>query len=298
MIRKMKIMPVMACVLAGALAFTGCGSSGRAAGQGSVVEIEKTTTASETSGDVTIDEQVLIDHDGMKVTATGYETDSVWGDGVKLLIENNTQKNLTFGCNALIVNDFMITDLFAETVAAGKKSNTTLHLSNSGLKAAGIENVGKIEVDFRIHDSDNYDDVVKSEMVTIKTSAFDQMDTSVDDSGTELYNAGGIRVVGKTVDEDSFWGTAILLYCENNSGKNVGITVDDMSINGFMINPIFSSTVYNGKRAFDDISILSSDLEKNGITELDTVELKFHIYDSDSYATIANSETVTFSAKK
>ena len=29
--------------------------------------------------------------------------------------------------------------------------------------------------------------------------------------------------MGKTVDENSFWGTAILLYIENTSGQNVGI---------------------------------------------------------------------------
>lgn len=297
MIRRIRFMPVVACVLAGALVFTGCGSSGKSAGQGSAAETGEATSSTKASEEVTIDEQVLIDHDGIKVTATGYKVDKIWGDSVNLLIENNTDKNLTFGCNALIVNDFMITDLFAETVAAGKKANENLSLSNSGLKAAGIENVGKIEVDFRIYDSDTFNEVVKSEMVTIKTSAFDDMDTSVDDSGTELYNAGGIRIVGKAVDEDDFWGTAILLYCENNSGRNVGINVDDMSINGFMMDPLFSSTVYDGKRAFDDITIMSSDLEKNGITELDTVELKFHIYDSNTYSTITDSETISFNAK-
>lgn len=41
------------------------------------------------------------------------------------------------------------------------------------------------------------------------------MDTMPRDAGTELYNQGGIRIVGKNVDENSFWGTAILLYLEN-----------------------------------------------------------------------------------
>lgn len=123
------------------------------------------------------------------------------------------------------------------------------------------------------------------------------MDTTPDDAGVELYNANGIRIVGKTVDENSFWGTAILLYCENTSGRNVGISVNDMSINGFMMNPLFSTTIYNGKMAIDDITILSSDLEENGIESIENVELKFHIYDTDSYETIADSEPITFSAQ-
>ena len=105
-------------------------------------------TSVETSSNVTINEQVLVDQDGIKITATGYETDSIWGEGISLLIENNTDKDYTVGCDALIVNDYMISDLFAETVAAGKKSNSNMYLSSSQLKAAGIENVGKVEMYF------------------------------------------------------------------------------------------------------------------------------------------------------
>ena len=156
----------------------------------------------------------------------------------------------------------MITDLFSSGIAAGKKSNETLYLSSSQLKAAGIENVGKIEIYFHIYDSSTYDTVFDPECVVIQTSAYANMDTMPNDAGTELYHQDGIKIVGKTVDENSFWGTAILLYIENNSGKNVGISVDDMSINGFMISPLFSTTVYDGKKSIDDITVLSSDLEE------------------------------------
>ena len=70
-----------------------------------------------------------------------------------------------------------------------------------------------------------------------------------------------------------------------------------MSINGFMINAIYSTTVYNGKMSFDDITIFSSDLEENGIEKIEDVELKFHIYDAHSYNTIADSDAITFSVQ-
>lgn len=246
---------------------------------------------------VTIDEQVLLEQNGIVVTATEYVTDSIWGDGIKLLLENNSDKDITVGCNALIVNDYMITDLFASEIAAGKKSNETLYLSSTQLKAAGIDNVGKIEIYFHVYDSSTYETVFDPECVTIQTSEYANMDTMPNDTGTELYNQSGIRIIGKTVDENSFWGTAILLYIENNSGKIVGISVDDMSINGFMMNPFFSTTVYDGKKAINDITVFSSDLEKNGIVAIEEVELKFHIYDIDSYSTITDSEPITFSAQ-
>lgn len=62
---------------------------------------------------VTIEEQVLVEQDGIKITALEMTEDSIWGEGVKLLIENDSDKNIGVGCNALIVNNYMITDLFS-----------------------------------------------------------------------------------------------------------------------------------------------------------------------------------------
>ena len=259
---------------------------------------EENAAAEKSEGvDVSIEEQVLVDQDGIKITALEYVKDSIWGDGIKVLIENETDKDVMVGCNALIVNDYMINDLFASEVAAGKKSNETIYLSSSELKAAGIDTVGRIEIYFHVYDTDSYDRIFDSDCVTIETSAIDSIDTTANDEGTELYNDGGIRIIGKTVDENSFWGTAILLYIENQSGNNVGISVDDLSINGFMFTPYFSTTVYDGKKCIDDITILSSELEENGIESIDEVELKFRVYNSDSYETIAESDPITFSAK-
>ncbi len=249
------------------------------------------------AGAVSIEEQVLYDQDGLKITAKEYTTDDIWGDGIKILVENDTDQDIMLGCDALIVNDYMIHDLFASEIAAGKKANETIYLSSSELKAAGIDTVGRIEIYFRGSDATTYDTLFEKEGAVIETSAVGEMDTKANDDGMELYNEDGIRIVGKTVDENSFWGAAILLYIENDSGRDVGISVDDMSINGFMMTPYFSTQVYDGKKSLDDITLLSSELEENGIEAVDEVELKFHIYDLDSYDTIADSDPITFTAK-
>ncbi len=308
--RRMKWIATVLCLSVFAAMALGSGQSDSDETRQIVSDEEQEKTdddesVSDDSGDsvdssdavVTIDEQVLVDQDGIVVTATEYVTDSIWGDGVKLLLENNSDRDVTVGCNALIVNDYMITDLFSSEIAAGKKSNETLYLSSRQLNAAGIENAGKIEIYFHIYDSSTYDPVFDSECVVIQTSEYANMDTTPNDAGTELYNQDGIRIVGKTVDENSFWGTAVLLYLENNSGKNVGISVDDMSVNGFMMSPFFSTTIYEGKKSIDDITVFSSDLEENGIKTIEEVELKFHIYDADSYSTIADSEPITFTVQ-
>lgn len=307
--KKVKCLVIMLCfVLFASVLLAGCSSdSGE---KKEIIASNNETTSSNVTGgsdnisttgnseipeNVTIEEQILVDQDGVIITAKDYTTDSIWGDGIKVLLENNSDKDIMVGCNALIVNDYMITDLFASEIAAGKKANDTIYLSSSELEAAGIDTVGKIEIYFHVYDTTSYDNIFDSDCVTIQTSEYANMDMTPNDAGTELYNERGIRIVGKTVDENSFWGTAVLLYCENMSGKNIGISVDDMSINGFMLNPLFSTIVYDGKKSIDDITIFSSELEENGIESIEEVELKFRIYDADTYSTITDTDPITFS---
>lgn len=242
---------------------------------------------------ITIEEQVLFDHDGVVVTAKEYVHDSIWGDGIKVLVENNSDKDTGVGNTALIVNDYMVFDLFSNTVAAGKKSTETIYISSSDLENAGISNIGKIELYLHTFDPDTYMTTYEADAVTIKTSAFETMDTESEVSGNELYNKDGIKIIGKYVEEDTFWGTSVLLYIENNTDNNISVSCDDLSVNGFMVTPLFSSTVYSGKKAVDDITIFESDLEENGIEKVESIELKFHIYDADTYDTIADSDVVT-----
>ena len=298
--KRKQLLAVVLCLSVFFVTAQGCGSSDPDDGKDIVSSENKgdsVTTDESGKVTVTIEEQVLFEQDGIVVTAKEYVTDRIWGDGIKLLIENNSDKNVTVGCNALIVNNYMISDLFVSGVAAGKKANEVMYLSNTELEAAGIENVGQIEAYFHVYDTDTYETLFDTDCVTIQTSGFAGMDMVADDSGEELYNENGIRIIGKTVDENSFWGTAILLYCENNSGKNISISVNEMSINGFMMDPLFTTTIYDGKKAYEDITIFSEDLAANGIEAIDEVELRFHIYDAGSYETIADSDVVKFSAQ-
>ena len=48
--------------------------------------------------------------------------------------------------------------------------------------------------------------------------------------------------------------------------------------------------------AFDDITILSSDLEENNITTVENIAVDFSIIDSDTYETIADTGEIEFSA--
>ncbi len=264
------------------------------------VAVEEETAEEESAadaGETTIEEQVLFDANDVKITATQYNEDGIWGDSLQLLVENNGDASVGIGADVLIVNDYMVANVFSSQVAAGKKANETLDLLTSELEAAGIDNVGQIEVQFHLYDPDTFETTYTGDLVTVQTNHYEDMDTTADQDGQELYNADGVKIVGKYVDEDDIWGTAIVLYLENNTDQNIVIQCDDLSINGLMIYPYFSSTIYANKKAVDEITLLETELEENGIETVEDVELVFNIINYDTFETITTSDPITFSAK-
>ena len=117
------------------------------------------------------------------------------------------------------------------------------------------------------------------------------------DEGKELYNKDGIRILAQYVDEDTFLGTAVQVFMENTSKRDVIIQCENMSINNMMVEGYFSTQLNSGKMAIDTIDVLSSDLEENNITQVQDVELNLLILDPDSFERLAESGVVSFSVK-
>lgn len=254
-------------------------------------------TEDEKDPDVEIEETICFEYKGVIVKAKEIVEDVFLGTGIKIYVENNSEKDYIVGAEAVIVNNYMVDELFSVTVAAGKKANEVLYLSNHDLKESGIENIGQIEVYFSLVDSESYDTEYESECVNIKTNFFDKMDTVAENTGYTLLEKDGIKIVGKYVDENTIFGTAIVLYIENNTDSNITLSCEDFSINGYMVSSFFYQSVYKGKCAISEITILESDLEDNDITEITDFELKFEVYDSDTYDVIIKTDALKFSIK-
>lgn len=250
----------------------------------------------EKSNDFTIDEQVLWEIDGLKITATGINEDSIFGTQIKVQAENNSDKDIGIGTDAVIVNDYMINDLTSIQVTAGNKANDEITLFSSELNAAGIESIGKVELYMHTYDPNTFQTISESGCITIETSDIDKIDAENNIEGTVLFEQDGVKIVGQYVDENSFWGSAVLLYVENNSDQNIIVQCDDVAVNGFMVSALMSDNVYAGKKCLTDITLLGSDLEENGITEIETIETSFKILD-ENFSEIANSGKVSFSTK-
>lgn len=250
------------------------------------------TTAPE-KNDVSIEEAVLVDEAGVKITAKSLDMDGLFGPSIKLLIENNSEKSLTVQSRSASVNGYMIETMLSSDVAAGKKANDELIFASSDLGMADISVIADMEFSFHIFDSETWDAYLDTDLIRIKTSAAEGFLYEYDSSGQEAYNENSVEIVIKGLADASLFGPGIVVYISNTSEKNICVQARDVSINGFMMDPIFSPEVAAGKHAVSTITFLSTDLEENAITAIETVELSFHVFDFDSWDGIADTAPVT-----
>lgn len=250
----------------------------------------------EDQGLPTVEKQVVLDQDGLMVTAVELAEDPIWGIGLKLLVENNSQQNYALRCDTLAVNGYMMsTSLFSADVSAGKKANETMYFSDGDLEAAGIETIMDITARFTAYDPGSYEDLWGPIEVTLPTSAAGSEEQPAMDQGKELYHQNGVRIVGSYVEEDTFWGAGVVLFVENTGEEDVVISCDDMSVNGFMVTPYFHCQVNASCRAVSNITVMESDLEANGIQAVENIQLAFRGYSPDSYDTLFETDPVDFS---
>lgn len=145
--------------------------------------------------DATIEETVLMDENDVRIVATELE----YGNNMvqlKLLIENNSGKDLSFvsgslGYNCNSVNGYMVEEGYMNAdVTAGNKANETVSFSMDGLRLYGITEVADIQIGFSISDADF--NRFYSGPRQVKTSAADTYDYS-GDTYKEAMSSGALE---------------------------------------------------------------------------------------------------------
>lgn len=263
----------------------------------------------------TLEETVLVDEEGVKITATGlnYTNYSV---ELELIIENNSGRDLSFisgslgySCNS--VNGYMVNDGYLNCeVINGKKANESISFGYDGLMLYGIDEIADMEIGFDVSDGDFNHTYFTPRQV--KTSAFDAHDYSKDCyqetiaspaamntydydvtcfSQDALYEVNGVKLLSSGVIINRDGESALLLELENTTSDMVYVTASDLALNGLVVESAVcaSSAIIPGRRAILDIK-LSSVLDPEywsvyGIQEIGSISLSLSQYNPDGNET-------------
>lgn len=256
-----------------------------------------------------IETTVILDQDSIKVTATALEYDD-YSANLKLSLENNSDKTLTFSTNTLgfsgnSINGFMIPDgYFNSEIAPGKKANETVTFSYDYLQLFGINEIADIVLGIRVTDED-YNETIYPDC-QVKTSIADSYTydntsyqkaisstavqkalglTSTYFTTDVLYDADDIQIVSGTLMLNKNDEKMLLLEAVNSGTEMKNMVVAGLSVNGLTVydGNWSSTTISSGKCGV--ISVNLNDVfneqywEVYGLTDISSIDVKVGIQD-------------------
>lgn len=245
------------------------------------------TTQTVESGEVTVDEEVVYDQNQVRITVL--ELREGWaGSELKVCVENNSEKNIVFTGDNFIVNGITISGYAYIDVAAGKKSNEAIDFYADQLETAGIDCIATIEApDAHIYDSDSYDELFATPF-SITTSAGADYRQTIRDEGDVIFSEAGIVVVAQKYT-DSIWGPAVRLLVKNETGKNVIISAENISVNDYTISAWLYDVIYKDTVRYCELDIFNSELEENGIEKVENITFSLNIIEDGTFDRIVES---------
>jgi hypothetical protein len=78
-------------------------------------------------------------------------------------------------------------------------------------------------------------------------------------------------------------GFELAVYCENRTNSELFFTWENVSVNGYMIDPMWGTTVSAGKKSNSDIVFSTGELRKNGISEVEIVEFRLLVMPGENH---------------
>lgn len=255
-------------------------------------ESEPNRTPDETNdepekNEMIFEETVAVDNDECTIKITDIYDDIIWGYTLKVQLENKSaDKTYMYSLESAAVNGVQCTTIFATEVAPGKKANDKIIFSDNMLEENDITEYTDIELTFRVYDSNDWmADAVAKETVHIypygeeKAVKFERLPKETD---TVIVDNEYVKVVVIGCELGDIWGYTVDLFIINKTDKDVMFSTEEESVNGFMIDPFYATTVSPHKCAFDSITWSNSSLEENEITDVETLEFVLRAYNLDN----------------
>ncbi len=244
----------------------------------------------------TIEETELYNADGVTVTATGFDAEASYGPEIQIRVTNDSDRTVDITAEDVEVNGFMMDPGLLYVVASpGGMADSEITLYNFVLDANGIDTVAAVTLSIVVSDDETYEEIGRSDRMTLTTSAAEGFTQTVDDSGDVLYDADGIRVVCQGLKEDDVWDGDLVIYAENNTDLYVGVTCEDVSVNGQpQENVSFWADLQPGTRNVTGMYLMDlEDLELENVEDVEEISFRLQIIDQDAWEELDVSEQIT-----
>lgn len=279
-------------VLLLSISLTACGggteSSNAENGNSDSLQQDANSVDAPVQEEVDFENVIVVDNSECSIKITGIDPDNMWGYTLNVNLENKSaDKTYMFSVSDAAINGVQSDPFFATEVAAGKKANADISFSDSTLEDNGITVFTDIELSFRVYDSNDWTvEAVAEETTHIYPHGADEATTFVREPQSSDEILIDNEYVTATIigyEEEGTWGYTVNLFLQNKTDATAMFSVDEASVNGYMADPFYATSVGAGKCAFSSMSWSDTTFEENDITSVEEIEFKFRAYNGDDW---------------
>ena len=217
----------------------------------------------EKNTEVTFDESIVYDKNGIKAVLTGI-SDGEYGKNVNVSITNDSDRDISWCVDYIMVNDITIICAVSCNVPAGKTGTAEYPIEESYLQRFGISDIHTLQLACSIMDEESNDNTIycMSEKIVTDLGADFELSLPIEDwdivyesDSLKIYNTGVIEAAG---EYDEF-RSKVLLMCFNESDSTISISPEDVSFDGKMdYNNYFSFSV--GPESYGEFYLASGEI--------------------------------------
>ena len=231
----------------------------------------------------------VFDNGEVSATVIGYGEDAIYDYYISFYLENKSEdKEYTFDMTVLAINGVEITPAAAFIIPAGKMGLEKCYISASQLKESGITDFSSIFFTMSAFETDNWEaeDVAKQSVHVYPYGEENAVPFVREAEATDKIIADNdmVTVIVTGVREnDTFEAQDLCFYFVNKTDKEIMFTIEDVSVNGYMMDPFFATTVNPGFSRFADASWFDDELSDHGIDKITEIEFTFVSRDANDW---------------
>lgn len=224
------------------------------------------------------DRKVLYDEEGIKIELINvvYDEDSA---DVCIDFENLTGESLAVTLTKLEINGFHKEPYGNYTIPHKAKARFCEYIFFNDLEYMGFKNISEIIVGFSADEIESESDrnyIIED--LLIETNLPHEDSKKLGSNSFSVLEGDGIVVTGTGWEgnqDESYFG----LYIKNQTENKLGFAVEDVMINGYVLNSYIYCNLPEDSGGFTSMNFSSYELEKIGVKSVDDIKnFKFVIY--------------------
>ncbi|MBO4687339.1 MAG: hypothetical protein J5636_02385 [Clostridiales bacterium] len=250
--------------------------------QGTIVQIGPHEIPAYEYHQVTVEEQEIVNVDGLVIKVTGYSLQNGNARTFKMNIDNQTGHPIKLMNEMLRINGFEMSGFFYEELEDQTNTDVDFEFFMTLGTDIGDWDPRTVDMKFSVEYTDT-EATFKTDVGSFQTSLAGE-EVSYDFSyGATLFDDGTMNVTAIDYSTDSYGDGILLLYIENNRDTTMLFDREYIRVNGVELTTLIYSFVEPHSKKIESVYIRKSQLDELNIKDVKTIALTMMIREEDNF---------------